>query len=100
MVKETGRKLRFDFAIYKQDGQFERFIEFDGRQHFTGPDTTYWGRTTDTLKDIKERDEIKNNFCLNHNYPLVRIPYFKLETITIEELLGDKYLIKGDGDGD
>lgn len=72
----------------------ERLIEFDGRQHFTGPDTTHWGRTTDTLESIKERDEIKNCFCLNHNYPLVRIPYFKLETITIEDLLGDKYLIK------
>ena len=98
LVKETGRKLRFDFVIYNQEGQIKRLIEFDGRQHLTGPDTNYWGRTTDTLESIKERDKIKNNFCLNHNYSLVRIPYTKLETITIEDLLGDKYLIKGDDD--
>lgn len=97
LVAETGRKLRFDFAIYRQNGQLERLIEFDGRQHLTGPDTTYWGRTTDTLESIKERDGIKNHFCLNHNYSLVRIPYSKLETITIDDLLGNKYLIKGDG---
>lgn len=98
LVKETGRKLRFDFAIYNQEGQIKRLVEFDGRQHLTGPDTDYWGRTTDTLESIKERDEIKNNFCLSHNYSLVRIPYTKLETITIEDLLGNKYLIKGDDD--
>lgn len=98
LVKETGRKLRFDFAIYNQEGQIKRLIEFDGRQHLIGPDTDYWGRTTDTLESIKERDEIKNNFCLSHNYSLVRIPYTKLETITIEDLLGNKYLIKGDDD--
>lgn len=94
LVAETGRKLRFDFAVYGENGQLERLIEFDGRQHLTGPDTTYWGRTVDTLESIKERDEIKNHFCLNHNYPLIRIPYSKLETITIKDLLGDKYLIK------
>lgn len=100
LVAETGRRLRFDFAIYGQNDQLERLIEFDGRQHLTGPDTTYWGRTTDTLESIKERDEIKNHFCLNHNYSLVRIPYSKLKTITIDDLLGDEYLIKGDDDCD
>ena len=98
LVKETGRRLRFDFAIYKQEGQLERFIEFDGRQHFTGPDTASWGRTKDTLETIREKDRIKDNFCLKYNYPLVRIPYYKLKTMTIEDLLGDKYLIKGDDD--
>ena len=75
-------------------------IEFDGCQHLTGLDTTYWGRTTDTLESIRKRDKIKNHFCLNHNYPLIRIPYSKLKTITIDDLLGDKYLIKGDDDCD
>lgn len=98
LVQVTGRKLRFDFAIYnKQNNQIERFIEFDGRQHFTGFDTKSW-RRTNTLEIIKERDKIKNIFCIKHNYPLVRIPYYKLNTITIEDLLGDEYLVKGDDD--
>ena len=45
---------------------------------------------------ILEKDEIKNQFCLSHNYPLVRIPYTKLNNITIDDLLGDQYLVKGD----
>ena len=48
----------------------------------------------DSLETIQERDRIKNNFCLSHNYPLVRIPYTKLDSITIEDLFGEKYLVK------
>lgn len=94
LYKETGRKLRFDFIIYKQDGSIDRFIEFDGRQHYTGPDSAIWGHGKDTKELIQERDQIKNNFCLKHNIPLVRIPYWIIPTK--ENLFGDTYLIKED----
>ena len=94
LVKETHKHLRFDFVIYNiETNEIKRIIEFDGRQHFTGPDTTYWNHSTDTLESIKERDNIKNKFCISHNYPLVRIPYTIINTLTIEDLLGDKYLV-------
>lgn len=93
----NGRRLRFDFVIYsdKDKQNIIRIIEFDGRQHISGPDTNYWGRATDTLIQIQEKDKIKNEFCLKHNYPLVRIPYWKRDNVTYEDLFGDKYLIKG-----
>lgn len=94
LLKEEGRRLRFDFVLYNSEGEIDRIIEFDGKQHIYGPDTEYWGHTTDTLESIKEKDCIKNNFCLKHHYKLIRIPYTKIENITIEDLLGDKYLIK------
>lgn len=31
--------------------------------------------------------------------PLVRIPYIKLNKITLDDLLGDQYLMKGDDVG-
>lgn len=93
LYKETGRKLRFDFIIYNEDGSINRCIEFDGRQHYTGPDTTYWGHGKDTKKTIQEKDQIKNNFCIKHNIPLVRIPYWIKPTEDV--LFGKKYLIKG-----
>ena len=83
-----------EVIISDENNNIKRIIEFDGRQHFTGPDTDYWGHSTDSLETIQEKDRIKNNFCLSHNYPLVRIPYTKLESITIEDLLGEKYLVK------
>lgn len=93
LVKETGRRLRFDFIIY--DNNFEkpiRFIEFDGRQHIRGPEAGW--SNSDSLETIQERDEIKNKFCADKGYPLVRIPYTKINQMTLEDIMGDKYLLE------
>ena len=90
----SEKTLRFDFILYNPDGSINRFIEFDGRQHFYGPDTNFWSRTVDTLESIQKRDEVKNKFCLENNYKLVRIPFYHLPYLKIEDLMGDTYLIK------
>ena len=96
LLQETGRRLRFDFIVYKDCTYQEPvvFVEFDGRQHLTGPDTSNWGRSLDTLETIQERDRIKNDFCVKHNLRLIRIPYWK-EKITEQDIFGDRYLVKG-----
>ena len=94
LTKECGRQLRFDFIIYTSNHEIDRFVEFDGQQHYDGPDTKTWSRTTDTLQTIQERDKIKNNFCLSHQLKLIRIPYWH-KNITYEDIFSDKYLIKG-----
>ena len=95
LSEESGRRLRFDFIIFNDNNKPIRFIEFDGRQHFTGPDTSYWGHSQDTLKTILEKDQIKNQFCLKHNYPLVRIPY-TVKKICYDDIFTDKYIVKGE----
>lgn len=97
LTDESGRRLRFDFVIYDENNKVNRVIEYDGRQHFFGPDTNYWGHSTDTLEAIKERDILKNNFCLKNNYPLIRIPY-TVTNLTIEDIFSDKFLVKKEGD--
>ena len=67
LTQFCGRQLRFDFIIYNKDGTINRFLEFDGRQHTYGPDTSYWSRTAETLQDIQSRDNIKNTFCQKNN---------------------------------
>lgn len=84
---------RFDFAILDIKGSPIRLIEFDGLQHYKPID--YFGGY-DSFKIVKENDELKNQYALSHNIPLVRIPYTKRKSITLEDLLGDKYLIKGE----
>lgn len=93
-----NRKLRFDFAIFNNDGSLNRYIEFDGRQHYTGPDTDYWSRTIDTLESIQIRDNLKNQYCFEQNIPLVRIPYTNIDKITLNDILGEQYLIRKEGD--
>ena len=97
LMHETGgRKFRFDFVIYENENKEKiiRIIEFDGRQHAEGPDTAHWNRNSDTLEEIQEKDRIKNEYCLNHGYPLVRIPYWKRDSMTMDDLFGDKYLVR------
>lgn len=63
--------LPFDFMV-KIDGQI-KLIEFDGSQHFG--EGNGWGNKSNFEK-IKHNDNIKNEFCLNNNIQLLRIPYW------------------------
>jgi len=46
-----------------------------------------------TLEIIQQRDKEKNEYALSHNIPLVRIPYWERDNITLDMIMGDKYLI-------
>ena len=84
---KTKKLLRFDFAIFDNNHRLLALIEFDGRQHIDGPDTSYWGHSPDTLQSIQYRDRLKNDYCKSHNIPLCRIPYYKKEKVP--EILAD-----------
>lgn len=77
---KTNHSLRFDFAIFKDTKLYE-LIEFDGRQHYYESDAT-WSHS-DSLEEIKYRDELKNKYCKLHNIKLIRIPYFKIDEIDL-----------------
>lgn len=83
---DTGYLAYFDFYI---NNNF--LLEFDGQQHFFSRKSG-WDTEKKFLK-TKERDEFKNSYCFSHNIPLKRIPYWALSTLTIEDIMGDKYLV-------
>lgn len=85
-IEETGHRYRFDFIVYNNNFSIKYIIEVDGRQHYDGPDTGYWSRTPQTLEEIKGHDSLKNDFCKRHNYKLLRIPYWKIDKLTYEDL--------------
>lgn len=72
---KTEKPLRFDFYV---DNSY--MIEFDGKQHYQE------GQWED-LSEIQYRDQIKNQWCEENNIPLIRIPYTKYDTLTIDDLL-------------
>ena len=41
------------------------------------------------LQKRQERDMKKNQWAFEHNIPLVRIPYWERNNITLEMILGD-----------
>lgn len=84
-------RKKFDFAILNKENEIIRLIEFDGKQHYLNDSYTWFKE--DSLEKRQERDNIKNNYAIKHKIPLVRIPYWERDKITIEMLLGDKYEI-------
>lgn len=83
-------KSRFDFAIV-ENGKIVRLIEFDGEQHYK--DVKQWGG----LELQQERDKVKNEYALSNNIPLVRIPYWERDNITLEMLMGPTYEMREAG---
>ena len=82
-------KKSYDFAIIENNTVI-RLIEFDGEQHYKEVPT--W---RNSLATIQQRDKEKDEYALNHNIPLVRIPYWERDNITLDMLLtDDKYLVK------
>ena len=76
--------LRFDFII-ETPGDHPLCIEFDGVQHYERKD--FYDESEMEL--IRERDAIKNAFCLNNGIPLLRLRSYsklKLEKSIIEFL--------------
>ena len=81
--------MRFDFYLPEQN----RLIEFDGSQHYQA--TGGWN-DNENLALVQQRDTAKNNYAFEHNIPLVRIPYWERDNITLEMIMGDQYLVKSE----
>ena len=84
-VKEIGN-LRFDFTIMKNN-TIVRLIEFDGIQYYSDR-SGVWNRT-DSLESRQERDKRKNQWAIDNNIQLVRIPYWERDKITLDIIMGN-----------
>ena len=77
-LTSTGRncdRLIFDFAVFNTD-KLLYLIEYDGQQHFNKKHA--WDEESFNTTHIN--DLLKNQYCFNHNIPLIRIPYNKKYT--------------------
>lgn len=83
---ETSNKLRYDFYL----PDYNRLIEFDGMQHQSA--TGGWNNQ-ESFEKRQKLDKLKNNFAKQYNIQLIRIPYKEKDSITIDMLLGDQYLL-------
>ena len=73
--KSKESPLRFDFQIFYNNTDWF-LLEIDGLQHFKP--SSFGGHLTEqeiqkNFEESKERDELKNEYCQNHNIALERI---------------------------
>ncbi len=74
---DCKNKLTLPFDFYVNN---EFLIEYDGEQHFK---PTF---NESSFELTQQNDSIKNEYCKNNNIPLIRIPYWHCNDITIEDL--------------
>jgi len=78
---KRSNSLQFDFGIFYLDKLW--MCEVQGEQHYFPVDFGGKGKewAEDQFKELQIRDGIKEQYCLSHNIPLLKIPYWDFDKI-------------------
>ena len=88
LQSDNGKPLRFDFAVFDDDGRIDFLIEFQGKQHYE-PSAKYGGKRG--FYQQQYNDNKKRRFCALHDLKLIEIPF------TEENLIDYDYIMKKAG---
>lgn len=88
LKSSNGRPLRFDFAVFDDDGVLDFIIEYQGRQHYEAS-PKFGGKKG--LFQQQFNDNKKRRFCALHGFNLIEIPYYE------ENLIDYDYIMKRAG---
>ena len=72
LISSTGRPLRFDFCVFDDNGDIDFLIEYQGIQHYE-PKSKFGG--WEGLRKQQFNDMKKREYCKQHGYKLIAIPY-------------------------
>lgn len=84
LISSSGHPLRFDFAVFDDDGDIDFLIEFQGIQHYK-PKPKFGGMTG--LKKQQYYDMLKRQYCKKHNINLILIPYWDEEIVNYDYIM-------------
>ena len=84
LLGDNGGRLRFDFGVLDENNQIQYLIEYDGIQHFK---PNCFGQKDYYFLLLKKYDKIKEEYCKKNNIRLIRIPYTRLATLNISDLI-------------
>lgn len=73
LVASSGKPLRFDFAVFDDNGDIDFLIEYQGIQHYEAK-SKFGG--AQGLYRQKYNDSMKREYCIKHNLTLITIPYW------------------------
>lgn len=80
VFEDTKALARFDFYVNNS-----YLIEFDGQQHFIYSNQGW--NTQEKFIKTKQHDDYKTEWCKKNQIPLIRIPYWKIDSLTIDDLI-------------
>ncbi len=88
LISSSGRPLRFDFAVFDDDGNVDFLIEYQGEQHYEA--FNHFGGKKN-LKRQKYNDAQKRVYCTRKQIPLVAVPYWDFSTLDYDYILNKVY---------
>lgn len=84
LKSSNGRPLRFDFAVFDDDGVLDFIIEYQGRQHYEAS-PKFGGKKG--LFQQQFNDNKKRRFCALHGFNLIEIPYYEENLIDYDYIM-------------
>lgn len=84
LCSENGKPLRFDFAVFDDDGNVDFLIEYQGKQHYE-PSQKFGGKRG--LYQQQHNDNKKRRFCALNDYKLIEIPYTEENLISYDYIM-------------
>jgi hypothetical protein len=90
LVSSSRRPLRFDFAVFDDDGNLDFLIEYQGEQHENFIKGLHLSKKQ--FEKQQEHDRRKRLYAQEHNINLLEIWYWdfdNIESILEKELLSD-----------
>lgn len=80
----NGRALRFDFAVFDDEGNIDFLIEYQGRQHYEAS-SKFGGKRG--LYQQQFNDNKKRRYCALNNINLIEIPYTEENLICYDYIM-------------
>ena len=84
LIASSGRALRFDFAVFNDDGEWDFLSGFNGIQHYKS--VSKFGGARGVRKQ-QYNDVQKRKYCLEHNIKLITIPYYDENKLSYDYIM-------------
>lgn len=84
LISTSGRHLRFDFAVFNDDGSIDFLIEYQGKQHYE-PVKFFGGIRANQRQ--RYNDSVKRAYCIKNGIRLVMIPFWDEDKISYEYIM-------------
>ena len=88
LVSSSGRPLRFDFAVFNDEGELDFLIEYQGVQHYQ-PKSKFGGYSG--LRKQQFNDMQKREYCKKHGIILIAIPYTDEGRLNYDYIMNSYY---------
>jgi hypothetical protein len=92
LYSSNGRPLRFDFAVFDDEGDLMFLLEYQGIQHYIAK-SKFGGNSG--LKKQQYNDMLKRNYCRKHNIILIAVPYTDEGILNYDYIMNAYYSLGG-----